>query len=159
MTLGNGDSGSLTPPYGTPARELLQRHDSDITGLKSAMQTVANDVQELRGDVAEVRGITLRIEAAGVRRPSLPPMRPELDSKVDPVEFARKVAVAAVDGYRRADSTPEAETEKVVEGFLEKQRAATIVKAAEKRAAFIEKAFLALLAVVAAAVLGHYGWR
>ena len=112
----------LTPPYGLPAKEALKvalgktaQHDSDISGLKSALQTVANEVGELRGDVAEVKGIAIRVEASLTHRPSLPPMRAELPSHVNVHELAKAITEAAIKGERQEGTTAEAEVEAVID--------------------------------------------
>lgn len=161
---GNGNT-ELTPPHGLPAKELLQKHDSDIAALRTNAKTIADSVVELeewKGEVmAEFAKVHTEIAdlATDIRRTTRPPpMREKLDSTIDPVELVHKSAAVALEGERRPDTTPEAEVEKFVLQVVERQRGAMALRDAEKRSKRFEQVLIGLLLVVAAAVIGHY-WK
>lgn len=107
----NGDR--ITPPHGLPARELLEKHDSDIKGLTGVVRAVVNEVGDLRLEVAEVKGIAMRLESRSVTIP--PPMRAELPSSVDPRELKAELRQAAREGEKDPSTTAEARVEAVLE--------------------------------------------
>jgi hypothetical protein len=162
----NGDR--LTPPHGLPARELLAKHDSDISDLRRDAKAAADGIESLQtmmgGVMKELGTLTTDVEILGkdvrhaMKLATIPPpplMRPELSSGVDLELFAQKVAEAALDGQARHDSTPEREVEKIVEVVTERQKNAAIVKAAKLRAAAARRVAEFVVGSLAVAYLLH----
>lgn len=127
---GNGNDDD-TPPQGVGGvvkllRDKADRHDSDIEALKTNARNAANGIAEVAGSLGELASDVQRIEKkvddltvdlrrATIRSPPLPPMRPELDSKIQLRPLAEEIKEAAIRGEKLDGTTPEAEVEKVIE--------------------------------------------
>ena len=154
----NGDR--ITPPHGLPARELLEKHDSDIAALRRSATSLANSVVELeewRGAVmVEFAKVHTEIADLGtdVRRTLRPPpMRSEAPSGLDLLlEEADEIKVKAAEGERRPDTTPDEQVAPILLRLRDRKELADFRKAK----AHAKGVALWLLGVVVTAIITAY---